>query len=64
MGEKSSDDRLEAMERDHPDHPMDRLLEWTVQWTCLMKNTMYDLHRRTPYQMVFGFNPELPDVMT
>ena len=41
------DSMLEVMERDHPERPIETLLGWA----CMVKNTMYDLHGRTPYQI-------------
>ena len=59
-GHQVIDAMLEAMERDHPDYPLDVLLSWV----CMVKNTMYDHHGFTPNQLVYGTNPTLPNVLT
>ena len=51
------------LDRIHEDNPsMD--LETKVAWACMAKNSLQMVYGYSPYQLVFGKNPKLPNVAT
>ena len=54
------DNILEALEQDYPKIPLETLL----LWACVAKNSMLMVQGFSPYQIVFGRNPKLPNIIT
>lgn len=54
------DNILEALEQDYPQIPLETLL----LWACVAKNSMLMVQGFSPYQIMFGKNPKLPNIIT
>ena len=54
------DNILEALEKDYPKIPLQTLL----LWACVAKNSMLMVQGFSPYQIMFGRNPKLPNIIT
>ena len=54
------DNILEALEQDYPKIPLETLL----LWACVAKNSMLMHQGFSPYQIMFGKNPKLPNIIT
>ena len=54
------DNILEALEQDYPKIPLATLL----LWACVAKNSLLMVQGFSPYQIVFGKNPKLPNIIT
>ena len=56
----TNDNIVEALEEDNPDVPLDTLLTWAL----VAKNSLLMVQGFSPYQIVFGKNPKLPNIIT
>ena len=54
------DNILESLEKDYPKIPLQTLL----LWACVAKNSMLMVQGFSPYQIMFGRNPKLPNIIT
>ena len=54
------DNILEALEKDYPRIPLETLL----LWACVAKNSLLMVQGFSPYQLMFGKNPKLPNIIT
>ena len=54
------DTMLERLIDDYPETPTQILLSWSN----MAKNSMQNVYGYSPHQLVFGFNPNLPNIMT
>jgi hypothetical protein len=54
------DNILEALEQDYSNIPLQTLLIWA----CVAKNSMLMVQGFSPYQIMFGRNPKLPNIIT
>ena len=54
------DNILEALENDYPKIPLETLL----LWACVAKNSLLMVQGFSPYQIMFGKNPKLPNIIT
>ena len=53
------DSMLHGVIRDHPDMP----LSTALAWACTAKNTLTNVYGYSPYQLVLGQNPRLPNIL-
>ena len=54
------DNMLRKLTEDHPEIPLDILICWAV----MAKNTLQMCHGFSSHQLVFGTNPNLPNILT
>ena len=54
-----ADNILQSVLRDYPDMKLDVALAWA----CNAKNSLTNIHGYSPYQLVFGRQPRLPNVV-
>ena len=54
------DNILEGLENDYPKIPLQTLL----LWACVAKNSLLMVQGFSPYQIMFGKNPKLPNIIT
>ena len=54
------DNILERIESDYPKLPMNAKLAWAT----MAKNCLLNVYGYSPYQLVFGRNPNLPNILT
>ena len=53
------DGMLGGVKDEHPDMPLDTALAWA----CTAKNTLANVYGYSPYQLVLGKNPRLPNIL-
>ena len=53
------DSMLHGVINDNPDMPLDTALAWA----CTAKNTLANVYGYSPYQLVLGQNPRLPNIL-
>jgi hypothetical protein len=53
------DSMLHGVIKDHPDMP----LSTALAWACTAKNTLTNVYGYSPYQLVLGKNPRLPNIL-
>ena len=53
------DSMLHGVLQDHPNMPLDTALAWA----CTAKNTLANVYGYSPYQLVLGQNPRLPNIL-
>ena len=56
----TNDNIMEALEEDNPKVPLDTLLLWAL----VAKNSLLMVQGFSPYQLIFGKNPRLPNIIT
>ena len=60
VNHKTVDNILEPLQHDHPKVPLETLLLWAL----VAKNSMLMVQGFSPYQIMFGKNPKLPNIIT